>query len=90
LNSKQKPHYDKDRRTPEGEWMTACRLLCGLRQSDMAAVLASIDPGLGNQGRPSEFETGKRRVPPEIVQRLHVFFRERLGSNCPHPPAASE
>jgi hypothetical protein len=89
LGSKQKPHFDKERRTPEGQWMTTCRLLCSLRQSDMAAVLASIDPRLGNQGRPSEFETGKKNVPPEIVARLHDFFRERLGTNCPPPPTTS-
>jgi hypothetical protein len=86
LNSKQKPHYDKDRGTPEGQWMTTCRLLCGLRQCDIAPVLGAIDPGLGNQGRPSEFETGKRRMPREVMEGLYGFFRERLGDNCPPPP----
>jgi hypothetical protein len=86
MGERNRPHFDKDRGTPEGQWLTHCRIACGLRQSDMAKVLGSIDSGLGNQGRPSEFETGKKRIPPAVVGRLHDFFRERLGDGCPPPP----
>lgn len=86
MNQARQPHFDRPRMTREGRWITECRLLCGLRQSDMAAVLRSIDARLGNQGRPSEFETGKRPVLAEVIKSLHTFFREQLGDICPSPP----
>jgi hypothetical protein len=82
-----KAHFDKDRPTEFGAWLTNCRLLVGDHQSDIAIVLGGIDRRLGNQGRPAEFEMGKRTPTPEVVRGLHDYFRQRLGQSCPPPPA---
>ena len=85
---RERPHFDKPRRTPFGTWMTNCRIQAGLRQSDLSPVLGGISPGLSNQGRPNELETGKRKPTPDVIEGLYTFFRKLLGDNCPPPPEA--
>jgi hypothetical protein len=80
------PHFDKTRQTAFGAWLTECRMLTGDRQCDIAVVLGNIDRRLGNQGRPAEFETGKRQPTSEVVEALYAYFRQRLGDGCPPPP----
>ena len=83
---KNAPHCDKKRTTAEGAWITLCRLRAGLAQCELAPVLRGIEPGLGNPGRVSEFETGKRLPSPEVMKGLGSFFRQRLGATCPPLP----
>jgi len=72
---------------PFGTWLTNCRLQAGLRQSDLAPLLGSINPNWSNQGRPNELETGKRKPTPDIAEKLYEHFRQLLGDNCPPPPS---
>jgi len=81
------PHYDKYRPTTTAKWITRCRLMAGKRQSDLAKVYGSIDPALGNQGRASEFETGKRAPSDDVVDGLYQYFSQELGAACPPPPS---
>lgn len=77
----------RERVTPLGTWLTQCREAAGLRQSDVTAVMAVVNPRRwANQGRICEFETGQKPVPPELVAALHGFFYAVLGDECPQPP----
>lgn len=80
------PYFFRKRATPLGQWLTDCRLKLGFRHSDVALILGNIDARFGNQGRSTEFETGQRIPPPEIIAKLYEFYKDRLGDDCPPLP----
>lgn len=63
------PHYDKERTTEFGKWLTETRLARGLTQAEVAYHV-----GL-NPGRISEFEQGLKEPQPALRRRLRSVLR---------------